>query len=103
NDGAKSSKCYGQTCYGWDLSSLSLKDLNKQISLIYIIDAYKLFPKKQEFFLANKFFNKLAGNDILMQQIKDGISEEEIRKSWKPGLEKFKKTRKKYLLYKDFE
>ncbi len=102
-EGATNPKLKDQKCYGWDLSSLSLKDLNKQIRLNYIIDAYNLFPKKQEFFLANKFFNKLAGNDILMQQIKDGKSEDEIRKSWKPGLDKFKKTRKKYLLYKDFE
>jgi len=38
-----------------------------------------------------------------MQQIKDGKSEEEIRKSWEPALDKFKKIRKKYLLYEDFE
>jgi len=47
--------------------------------------------------------NKLAGNATLMQQIKDGKSEDEIRKSWQPDIQKFKAIRKKYLLYKDFE
>ncbi|MGZ5246655.1 MAG: exo-beta-N-acetylmuramidase NamZ family protein, partial [Flavitalea sp.] len=32
-EGATNPKLKDQTCYGWDLSSLSLKDLNKQISL----------------------------------------------------------------------
>ena len=72
----------------------------EKIQLKYIIQAYKLFPDKQNFFLKNNFFNRLAGNDILMQQIKDGKSEAEIRKSWEPGLTNYKRMRKKYLLYK---
>jgi len=39
----------------------------------------------------------------LAQQIKDGKSEAEIKKSWEPGISAFKKTRKKYLQYPDFE
>jgi len=31
------------------------------------------------------------------------MSEEDIRKSWRPELDNFKKIRKKYLLYTDFE
>ena len=105
NDGAKSSKCFNQTCYGWNLSGTKesvLKKLNKQIQIKYLIEAYNLFPGKDSFFLKNNFFNKLAGNDKLMQQIKSGTSEAEIRKSWEPELMKFKSIRKKYLLYKDF-
>jgi uncharacterized protein YbbC (DUF1343 family) len=67
------------------------------------LEAYKLFPVKDSFFLKNNFFNKLAGNDKLMQQIKSGKSESEIRKSWEPGLATFRAIRKKYLLYKDFK
>jgi uncharacterized protein YbbC (DUF1343 family) len=37
-----------------------------------------------------------------MQQIRAGKSEEEIRASWQPKLDEFKKIRKKYLLYPDF-
>ena len=48
-------------------------------------------------------FTKLAGNNELWQQIKEGKSERDIRKSWEPGLSEFKKIRKKYLLYEDFE
>ena len=44
-------------------------------------------------------FKKLAGNEILEEQIKSGLSVQEIRESWQGGLEKFKKIRKKYLLY----
>ena len=105
NDGAKSSKCFNQKCYGWNLSGDKdsvLKKLNKKIQIKYLIEAYNLFPGKDSFFLKNNFFNKLAGNDELMQQIKDGKSEPEIRKSWEPELMKFKAIRKKYLLYPDF-
>jgi uncharacterized protein YbbC (DUF1343 family) len=106
NAGAKSSKCFYQQCYGWNLSGTNeevLKKLNKKIQLKYLLDAYKLFPGKDSFFLKNNFFNKLAGNDVLMQQIKQGKTEIEIRKTWEADLNKFKVIRKKYLLYKDFE
>ncbi len=105
NEGAKSSKCYFQKCYGWDLSGTGeeiLKKLDGKIQLCYLINAYKLFPGKDSFFLKNNFINKLAGNDQLQQQIKKGVSEKDIRKSWEPALAKFKAIRKKYLLYNDF-
>jgi uncharacterized protein YbbC (DUF1343 family) len=106
NEGAKSSKCFNQQCYGWNLSDTKeavLKNLDGKIQLKYLLEAYKLFPKKDSFFLTNNFFNKLAGNDMLMKQIKQGVTEKEIKKSWEKGLIKFKVIRKKYLLYKDFE
>lgn len=105
NAGSKSSKCFFQKCYGWNLNAGNeeiLKKLDNKIQLRYLIEAYKLFPDKDTFFLKNNFFNKLAGNDILMQQIKDGKSETEIKNSWKPEMNAFKTIRKKYLLYKDF-
>ena len=106
NEGAKSSKCFNQLCYGWNVSTSKenmLALLNQKIQLKYLIDAYRLFPEKDSFFLKNNFFNKLAGNDLLMSQIKNGIAEVDIRKSWEPGLIKFRSIRKKYLLYPDFE
>ena len=106
NEGAKSSKCFNQVCYGWNLSGSQeevLKLIDNKIQIKYLLEAYKLFPDKDSFFLKNNFFNKLAGNNVLMQQIKDGKSETEIRKSWEPELNKFKAIRKKYLLYKDFK
>lgn len=112
-DGAKTPKLQDQLCYGWDLSGTNeevLKKVNGRIQLKWLLEAYKLFPDKNAFFILPKsgkaedcFFNKLAGNSTLMQQLKDGKSEEEIRKSWEPALNNFKTIRKKYLLYKDFE
>ena len=106
NAGAKNSKCFYQKCYGWNLSGTNkevLKKLNNKIQLKYFIEAFKLFSGKDTFFLKNNFINKLAGNDLFQQQVKDGKTEIEIRKSWEPALSNFKKIRKKYLLYKDFE
>ncbi|MEO6541143.1 MAG: DUF1343 domain-containing protein, partial [Ferruginibacter sp.] len=105
NAGAKSSKCFGQKCYGWNLSGSNeevLKKVDNKIQLKYLLDAYKLFPGKDTFFLKNNFINKLAGNDELMQQVMDGKTEAEIRKSWEPKLVAFKAIRKKYLQYTDF-
>jgi uncharacterized protein YbbC (DUF1343 family) len=102
NAGSKSSKCFNQLCYGWNLSGKVedvLKKVDGKINLQYLLDAYQLFPGKDSFFLKNNFFNKLAGNDQLMQQVKQGKSAIEIRKSWEPGLANFKKIRQKYLLY----
>lgn len=106
NAGAKSSKCFYQKCYGWNLSGTNeevLKKVDGKIQLRYLLDAYKLFSGKDSFFLKNNFINKLAGNDQLMQQVKDGQTEAEIKKSWEPGITAFKAKRKKYLLYTDFE
>lgn len=106
NAGAKNSKCFFQECYGWNLGGSIdevLKKVDGRIQLKYFIEAYKLFPGKDSFFLKTNFINKLAGNADFMQQIKKGLSEEDIRKSWQPGLTEFKAKRKKYLLYEDFE
>ncbi len=106
NKAARISKCYNQKCYGWDLSGSVdevLAETKGIVQLKYLINAYKLFPGKDSFFLKNEFFNKLAGNEELMAQIKAFTPESEIRESWKNDLDKFKKIRKKYLLYKDFE
>ncbi len=106
NAGAKSSKCFYQPCYGWYINGSNegvLKKLDKKIQLKYLLDAYKLFPGKDSFFLKTNFINKLAGTDALQQQVKAGKTEAAIIKSWQPQLNAFKKIRKKYLLYKDFE
>jgi len=112
-DGAKEPKLKDKLCYGWNLHGTNeavLKMVDNKVQLKYLLEAYKLFPDKANFFLkpkvdkpTNYFFNKLAGNSTLMQQIKDGKSEAEIRASWQPQLDAFKRMRKTYLLYDDFE
>ena len=44
--------------------------------------------------------DKLSGSDALRHLIENGKSEADIRASWKDGIESFKKTREKYLIYK---
>lgn len=110
--GAKNPKLLNQKCYGWNVSlpSNSTKANQNQLQLKWLLQAYQMFPDKNNFFLKPKkdnlqptdyFFNKLAGNSILMQQIIAGKSEKEIRESWQPKLNEFKAKRKKYLLYAD--
>ncbi|MGB8190354.1 MAG: hypothetical protein WCF67_00485 [Chitinophagaceae bacterium] len=41
------------------------------------------------------------GSGLFRQQIIDGVSEAEIRKTWEPGLSDYKKMRKRYVVYKD--
>lgn len=112
-EGAKTPKLQDKLCYGWDLSGTKeevFKKVNNKVQLKWLIEAYKLFPQKDSFWLRPKsgkeedyFFNKLAGNSTLRKQINEGVSEADIRKSWEPALSKFKAIRKKYLLYEDFE
>lgn len=105
-EGARNPKLQDKLCYGWNLSGTPeqvLKRINNKVQLKWLLEAYRLFPDKDKFFLSNNFFNLLAGNDLLMKQVKDNKSEASIRKSWEPALKEFKKIRKKYLLYADFE
>ena len=95
NEGAKSPKHLGKTCYGKDLSKMPFLS---SINLEWLINAYHNTSQKSDFF--NSFFTKLAGTEKLQQQIESGMSAEEIRASWKPGLQKFAKVREKYLLYR---
>ena len=104
--GATNPKWKDQLCYGWDLSGKPEEVVDKvdnKIQLKYLMEAYRLFPNKDAFFRRDgSSFNRLAGNDVLIRQIKQGVSEEEIRKSWEPALSNYKTIRKKYLLYEDF-
>lgn len=107
--GAANPKLKDQLCYGWNVAGTPdaiRKKVNGRLQLSYLLEAYRLFPDKEKFFILPKsgdpkasFFNKLAGNETLMRQIREGVSEQEIRKSWEPGLTAFKAIRKKYLIY----
>lgn len=109
--GAMSPPFLNQVCYGTNLNNGSIENaiiqmtlaIGNSIQLDFILEAYKNWTgDKSNFFLKNLFFDKLAGNNTLRQQIIDGKSKDEIRKSWEPAISNFKKIRSKYLLYKDF-
>lgn len=101
--GAMEPKYNAQVCNGYNLFNFGTEYMKntKKIYLYWLINTYKNTPDNTNFFDEN--FNYHAGNATLQKQIKENIDEEAIRKSWQPGLDKFKTIRKKYLLYKDFE
>lgn len=94
NEGAKEPPLKGKLCYGEDLSKI---EKVKRLELKWLMKAYNQTADKSKFFIP--FFTKLAGTKKLQEQIVAGKSEEEIRKSWEPGLAAFKQMHKKYLIY----
>ena len=95
NFGSKYPKEEGKKCYGKDLSNTPRIS---EVSLQWILDAYKNTPDKSKFFLTDGF-TKHAGTPELQKQIESGLTEAEIKASWQPELEKFKKIRAEYLMY----
>ena len=90
----------GKTCYGVDLRELPFEG---GLTLRFLLDFYKMAGKDQAFFFSRpSWFDLLAGTKQLRYQIIRGMSEKEIRDSWKPELDNYRKMRKKYLLYKDY-
>jgi uncharacterized protein YbbC (DUF1343 family) len=109
-EGAANPKLKDKRCFGWnvyDTKEKVLQAADNKIQLKWILQAYKMFPGKDSFFIRPKtgtyFFDKLAGDDSLRKQIVAGKTEAEIRASWQAKLEAFKAIRKKYLMYTDFE
>jgi len=94
NFGAKEPMHKDILCIGEDLSQI--KKVTR-LELTWLIKAYTDTSDKTVFF--NDFFTKLAGTKKLQEQIVNGVSEKEIRKSWEEGLFAFKEMRKPYLIY----
>ena len=88
-----------QTCLGVDLRDFynTHPKMRGRINLSWLIMAFKDLGSKGVFF--TDYFDQLAGTSLLRKQIIQGLSENDIRKSWEPGLLKFKEIRKNYLLY----
>ena len=87
----------GKPCYGLDLSKENA--LNQRFSLSYFIEFYKKHGAGNSFFSSKEFFNKLIGNDWVIKDIENNLSEEEIEAKWQADLDKYRIKRKKYLLY----
>lgn len=99
--GAKSPPNLKQVCFGWDLRRVNYT--KPGINLSYLINAYRSYSDTTKFFLPTNFFDKLAGTGELRKQLMAGKTETEIKASWQNDLDEYRKRRKKYLLYKDFE
>jgi uncharacterized protein YbbC (DUF1343 family) len=93
-------------CYGLDLRDYDTDNFRKtkMINISWLIELYNASPNKDDFFntkLSNQMgtIEKLVGVEDFRKQVIAGKSEQEIRATWEPGLSKYKKMRKKYLLY----
>lgn len=101
NEGAKYPPFQDKLCYGIKYNP---NELETDFSLQPILNFYQKMKKnglENDFF--NSYFNTLVGNEKLQAQIKEGKSAQEIKVTWQEDLESYKKMRKKYLLYQDFE
>jgi hypothetical protein len=96
NFGAKYPKQENKDCYGLDLRKHP--GLNK-IELKWLMNAYEMASDKEGFFFERFAF--ISGTKTLQHQIQEGLSEQEIRTSWKPKIDAFLKIRANYLLYED--
>jgi uncharacterized protein YbbC (DUF1343 family) len=88
-----------QLCYGLDLRKAKVQ---KRIDLSWLIALYKAYPDKDNFFtnpFDRNYIDKLAGTSLLKEQIRAGMTEEQIRATWQKDLNAFDVKRKPYLLY----
>lgn len=98
--GAKNPPLLSQKCHGVDLRNVPNELIwENGFDLSYVIDAYNNLKMGNAFFTS--FFEKLVGVDYIRKMIVEGKSNEEIRAMWQDDVEKFKKQRKPYLLYKE--
>lgn len=92
--GSKDPLFNGKTCYGKDYRQAAWE---QPFTLSELIAFYQAYPTKDKFF--SNFFHRLAGTRQLEKQIRQGLTEEQIRATWEPALGSFKQKRQKYLLY----
>lgn len=93
-------------CYGLDLRNYDAESFRKtgRINIEWMIELYKAYPVKEKFFDRSQSkemgnIDYLAGVYDFKKQIEAGLSADEIRATWEPGLSQYKEMRKKYLLY----
>lgn len=91
-EGAKNPKLNGEKCFGMDFT----KDQpSYQFTIEPLIDFYNELGQPDDFF--TPYIKLLAGD--LDDQIKAGMTADEIRASWQDELTAYKALRKKYLIY----
>jgi uncharacterized protein YbbC (DUF1343 family) len=97
--GSKSPKLKGEKCNGYYLTDSIYQRMDK-LALSFLLNAFRLLKKNNnKFLLRPQSFNLIAGNDVLIKQLREGASEKEIRDSWEPALSEYKVMRKAYLIY----
>ena len=95
---ATNPKFEGKTCFG---IKIKITDPNKfesvkfGVKLLYVLT--KLYGSKVKF--SESSFDRLAGTNILRQQINNKMKPDKIFASWQKELTKFNKIKNQYLLY----
>ncbi|MBR1627562.1 MAG: DUF1343 domain-containing protein [Bacteroidales bacterium] len=68
-----------------------------EIVLEYVIDMYKIYPDKSNFF--TPMFDLLTGDTEMKKQIIAGKTAQQIRMSWNKEINEYENVRKKYIMY----
>lgn len=97
---ATNPKHEGKPCYGLDLTGEPLYADGGIFTLKHFIDFAKKIGSAEKMVDQKAGLARLWGNDKLIEQIDSGMSEEEIRATWLPDVEKFLRDRKPYLIYR---
>jgi uncharacterized protein YbbC (DUF1343 family) len=84
-----------KTCYGIDLRNR--ENLNHSFTLKYLLMFRGKFANDSAMITKERWFNLLAGNATLLEDLKAGLSETEIRKHW--AIKEYGRMRKRYLIY----
>ena len=86
-------------CHGKNLTEYAHNYQNNEqkLNLSWILDARTQLKDDDKFF--NNYFIKLVGVADIQQKINSGTSEDEIRSSWKSGIDNYLIIREKYLIY----
>ena len=100
--GAKYPKLENKRCQGISFTNVAPATIRDEarLNLQHLLNAFANYPQPEQFFLENRFVDKLAGGSSFREQVLAGWTEEQIRASWQEGLQAFKSKRQKYLLYK---
>ena len=106
--GASDPPMKGESCRGEDLREKPLEQIwEEKINLRYLADAYRDIHSghpEEPFFghpdsKGRFWLDKLCGTDQVRKMIEAGALPDEIRDSWKDGLDAFRRQREPYLLY----
>lgn len=98
--GARKPPFAGRRCRGRSLMAVTdSAAIAGGVNLEYVIDAWNLMGRDPKFFTA--FFDKLIGNRTVRRMILEGRSADDIRATWIPEAEEFRRRSQPYRLYPD--
>ena len=101
NAGAKNPPLKDKLCHGVDLrtSPSDERIWERGVDLGYVIDCYRQLNLGEKFF--TPMFDRLTGTDYVRQMILQGAGADRIKARCADDVERFKQTRKPYLLYEE--